>query len=119
MKDGYAGTFSVNGKATYSYRWSCEYFNEVTIPPGYHVDHLCKNIKCVNPDHLDAVTPQENTNRSSIGRKIHPKYGFPVCKRGHLLGEEREDYYVQNGYKACVHCKYELLDSRKDRNGRR
>lgn len=27
------------------------------------VDHLCFNPSCCNPDHLEAVTPQENKRR--------------------------------------------------------
>ena len=35
------------------------------IPKGFQVDHLCKNKLCVNPEHLEAVTPAENTRRAS------------------------------------------------------
>lgn len=34
------------------------------IPAGYHLDHLCHVKNCVNPDHLEPVTPAENTRRS-------------------------------------------------------
>jgi hypothetical protein len=33
------------------------------IPFGYHIDHLCRNTMCVNPEHLEAVTAQENYRR--------------------------------------------------------
>jgi hypothetical protein len=41
------------------------------IPAGFHVDHLCRMWSllpkvtrlCVNPDHLEAITPEENMRR--------------------------------------------------------
>lgn len=38
------------------------------IPDGLTIDHLCANVLCVNPDHLEAVTLQENKRR---GGKPH------------------------------------------------
>lgn len=33
------------------------------IPAGLEIDHTCQNKLCVNPDHLEAVTHQENCRR--------------------------------------------------------
>ena len=33
------------------------------IPAGMVIDHLCRNRNCVRPDHLEVVTPAQNTRR--------------------------------------------------------
>lgn len=47
------------------------------IATGLVVDHLCNNRQCVNPDHLAAVTQQQNVRRA-FSSKTHCKHGHPL-----------------------------------------
>ena len=52
------------------------------IPDGLVLDHLCRVPLCVNPDHLEPVTPQENWRRGARGELM------VRCTNGHLFTEE-------------------------------
>jgi hypothetical protein len=41
------------------------------IPEGLELDHLCRNPRCVNPEHLEAVTHVENLRRA-VTTKLTP-----------------------------------------------
>jgi hypothetical protein len=49
------------------------------IAEGLQVDHLCKTRNCLNPKHLEAVTPLVNVRRSSsaCAAKTHCPQGHP------------------------------------------
>lgn len=75
------GQFKVDGKTLHAYRFAYELIKG-KIPHGLTIDHLCNNPNCVNPDHLEAVTMEEN--RARVPRK-------KLCPRGHerVVGTRR------------------------------
>lgn len=40
-----------------------------SAPDGLEIDHLCRNRRCCNPAHLEAVTRIENQRRGIVARK--------------------------------------------------
>lgn len=60
--DGY-GIFRDNNRRTGAHRFAHEY-HVGPIPEGLHIDHLCCVRNCVNPAHLEPVTPKENDRRA-------------------------------------------------------
>lgn len=80
------------------------------IPDGMTIDHLCHNRsttcpggrtcihrRCVNPQHLEAVTSEENTRRAAArpnhmmggrGQKRGPRKPMDFCSKGHEMTPE-------------------------------
>lgn len=51
-----------------AHRWAFERF-KYPIPLGLDIDHLCGHPACVNPVHLEPVTPMENKRRRRKPRR--------------------------------------------------
>lgn len=95
------GTLSINGKETRAHRFSYETFVG-PIPKGMTIDHLCRVRNCVNPEHLEPVTPRENTLRGTAPSAFNKTKTH--CKKGHLFAGNNL-YVNPRGDRNCKTCK--------------
>lgn len=104
FQHGY-GLFFVNGRSCLAHRVVYELFHGL-VPPDLELDHLCRNIWCVNPEHLEPVTHTENMRRSRPAIKTH-------CPHGHeLIGWNLLP--SKTGHRACRTCCYARNRIRRD-----
>lgn len=76
------------------------------IPVGYSIDHVykegCRYKHCINPKHLEAVPPGENTRRANL---LRPTQEY--CPNGHRY--ETGSFHLEKkswGYaRRCKECK--------------
>jgi hypothetical protein len=100
-RKGYGRLKVGNRKEAMAHRVAYELANG-RIPEGLTIDHLCRNHRCVNAEHLEAVTNKVNVLRGSgpsakNARKTH-------CDHGHALTEE--NIYRYGSIRKCRACHY-------------
>ena len=111
---GYGQFFPGDGRRWRAHRWL---WTQLVgpLPEGLEADHMCRNPRCVNPDHIRIVTKAENLlARPSIQAakaKTH-------CKSGHVFTEENT-YITSEGRRQCRTCNRNRRRARKARQRRK
>jgi hypothetical protein len=94
------GVLRIKQVNVYTHRFAYE--QEVgPIPGGFHIDHLCRNTSCVNPTHLEAVTPRVNALRGTSPAADHARATH--CSRGHPYTADNI-YHAKGSGRRCRTC---------------
>jgi hypothetical protein len=107
-RQGYS-YISVKGRMFRVHRLTYEAATGSEIPAGLVIDHLCRVRSCVNPDHLEAVTPLTNWQRGkapSVGHAMKT-----ACPQGHPY--DAKNTYTLRGKRRCRRCHAALMRRRK------
>ena len=88
------------------------------IPEGKVIDHLCRNRGCVNPYHMEVVTPGENTLRGESFSAVNARKTH--CPNGHPLeGDNLWKHDLTLGRRRCKICMLAQIRACKARRKQR
>ncbi len=99
-KNGY-GIFEFKYKRWKAHRFSL-FSHGIKLIEGFEVDHLCRNSKCVNPEHLEQVIHQQNVLRGISFPAVN--FQKTHCKNGHEFNEKNTYIHPTNGERHCRIC---------------
>jgi hypothetical protein len=89
------GKIGLDGKIYRVHRLALQVVNG-PILDGLVVDHLCRNPRCFNPKHLEAVTQKVNARRGNAGLVQKSR---THCPKGHEYNEQNTRYnYDRRGW---------------------
>jgi hypothetical protein len=114
-KDGYGQT-KIGRKTVLAHRvaWFLEYGYYPAFPEKV-LDHLCRNRACVNVEHLEEVTIQQNVLRGET-RPAANAQKTQCVRGGHPLSGE--NLYV-NPYDGGRHCRTCMAERQRARDTRK
>lgn len=84
--DGYVRILPIprakGGRLVMRHRWEWERLVG-PIPDDYEINHLCKNRRCCNIDHLECIHGSEHASKTNLQRYWHIRSkGLYLLKRG-------------------------------------
>lgn len=87
------GVFWFQGRVWLAHRWiwECLYGpipDEDAEGNRLDLDHLCRNVACVKPSHLELVTHQENMRRSCVAKLTDEKVQWIIDTADTISGRE-------------------------------
>jgi hypothetical protein len=113
-KTGYARQVVKSLKINYAHRVAWLVLARRKIPTGKQIDHLCRNRRCVNPNHMEAVTSRENTMRgenfcAKQVQQTHCKYGHPFDKKNTYVNPTNHERHCR----MCARTYQKILRARR------
>jgi hypothetical protein len=98
--NGKYGVVGYKARRWYTHRLSYALYNGELVD-GLQIDHLCKNVKCWNPSHLEQVDCKTNLMRGNT--RTAQKAAQTECVNGHQLAGDNVRIRP-NGTRACRSC---------------
>lgn len=101
------GSCHIHGHTVMAHKLIYEALVKV-VPDGHQLHHTCSNKNCVNPDHLELMTPADHAK--TPGHPSQVNAAKTHCSNGHEFTEENT-YWRQDrpGSRLCKECRKEGL----------